>query len=89
MVSLPYQEVVSSSLGMGDTIASLTTISTPHNGSKTIDLVMKLPRFLIRFGCFCTDCWFRLLGDKKPGEGVSDIVDVYKQIVFDLMNSGL
>ena len=55
-----------SSLSMGDKVASLTTISTPHYGSKTIDKLMKLPRWLIKFVCACVDCWFRLLGDKKP-----------------------
>lgn len=55
-----------SSLNMGSKVASLTTISTPHHGSKTMDLLMKFPRFLIKFGCFLTDCWFRLLGDKNP-----------------------
>ena len=55
-----------SHLGVGDRVASLTTVSTPHHGSKTMDLVMKIPRPLIRFGCACTDCWFRILGDKKP-----------------------
>lgn len=55
-----------SSLNMGDKVASLTTISTPHNGSKTIDLLMKLPHCLIKIVCFFTDCWFRLLGDKEP-----------------------
>ena len=55
-----------SSLGMGEKVASLTTLSTPHHGSKTVDLLMKCPDFLIRFGGFCTDCFFRLFGDKKP-----------------------
>ncbi len=55
-----------SALGAGDKVASLTTISTPHHGSKTIDLLMKFPASLIRFAGFCADCWFRLLGDKKP-----------------------
>ena len=55
-----------SALGAGDKVASLTTIATPHNGSKTMDLLMKFPKPLIRFVGFCTDCWVRLLGDKKP-----------------------
>lgn len=55
-----------STLHVGDKVASLTTINTPHNGSKTVDLLMKLPRPLVRFIGFCTDCWFRVLGDKKP-----------------------
>lgn len=53
-------------LGAGDKVASLTTMSTPHHGSRTVDLLMKFPDPLIRFVGFCTDCWFRLLGDKKP-----------------------
>lgn len=52
--------------GAGDKVASLTTISTPHHGSKTVDKLIKLPKFLIKFGCFCADCWFRILGDKNP-----------------------
>ena len=55
-----------STLRTADKVASLTTISTPHNGSKTVDLLMKLPAPLIRFAGFCTDCWFRLLGDRNP-----------------------
>ena len=55
-----------STLGVGDKVASLTTISTPHHGSKTVDLLMRLPDPLVRFAGFCTDCWFRLLGDTKP-----------------------
>lgn len=55
-----------SSLNMGEKVASLTTISTPHHGSKTVDKLMKLPAFLIKFGSFCADCWFRLLGDRTP-----------------------
>ena len=55
-----------SALGMGDKVASLTTISTPHNGSKTVDALLKFPRSIIKFGCFFVDLWFRILGDKKP-----------------------
>lgn len=55
-----------STLGAGSKVASLTTLSTPHHGSKTVDLLMKFPDPLIRFVGFCTDCWFRLLGDKNP-----------------------
>ena len=55
-----------SSLHMDEKVASLTTISTPHHGSKTMDKLMKFPRPLMKFGCFCTDCVYRLLGDKNP-----------------------
>lgn len=55
-----------STLGMSEKVASLTTMSTPHNGSETMDIILRLPDFLIRFAGFLTDCWFRLLGDKNP-----------------------
>lgn len=55
-----------SSLGYSDKIASITTLSTPHNGSKTVDKLMKIPEPLIKGGCKVTDLWFRLLGDKNP-----------------------
>lgn len=53
-------------LGLGDKVASLTTISTPHNGSKTMDKLMKLPKPLMKFIGFCVDFWYRIFGDKKP-----------------------
>ena len=34
-----------SSLGMADVVASLTTVSTPHRGVKTMDLLLKFPNF--------------------------------------------
>ena len=55
-----------SAAGAGDCVASLTTIATPHHGSKTVDLLMKLPDPLVRFVGLCTDCMFRIMGDKKP-----------------------
>lgn len=55
-----------STLGFGDKVASLTTISTPHHGSKTIDLLMKFPDCLVKFVGFCADCCSRLCGDKSP-----------------------
>lgn len=53
-------------LHMGDRVASLTTLSTPHHGSKTVDLLLKFPDFLVRFVSACANAWFRLLGDKQP-----------------------
>lgn len=55
-----------SSLGMADKIASLTTIATTHHGSKTIDLLSKLPKWLYKIAAFFTNLFFRMLGDKKP-----------------------
>lgn len=53
-------------LGMNKYVASLTTINTPHNGSKTIDKVMTLPKSLVKFAGGCSDFWLRLQGDKNP-----------------------
>ncbi len=55
-----------SSLGMSDTIASLTTVSTPHHGSKTMDFVCGLPAFLFRAAAFFANLWFKMLGDSNP-----------------------
>jgi len=55
-----------STLGIGDKVASLTTISTPHNGSVTVDRLLNLPDFLVRFVGFSTDCCYRIIGDRNP-----------------------
>lgn len=56
---------VISKLEMGESIASLSTISTPHNGSKTIDILYKLPEFLYKIISKIVNLWFRILGDKS------------------------
>lgn len=55
-----------SSLEIGDKVASLTTISTPHKGSKAMDKIFKIPHFLIWFFTKIADLWFRILGDRHP-----------------------
>ena len=55
-----------SRLGMAEKVASLTTMSTPHHGSKTVDALLKFPTFLIKIGCAFADVWFSILGDKVP-----------------------
>ncbi|NLW88973.1 MAG: alpha/beta fold hydrolase [Clostridiaceae bacterium] len=55
-----------STLGMADYIASLTTISTPHHGSKTMDIACKLPGFMFGMAAFFANRWFKLLGDRNP-----------------------
>ena len=52
--------------GLGDRIASVTTMSTPHHGSVTVDKLLKLPDFLVKFAGKCADMVFRVLGDKNP-----------------------
>lgn len=55
-----------SSLGYDDKIASLTTLQTPHHGSKTVDWLMKLPKPLVRMAGFFTSAWYKILGDNHP-----------------------
>ncbi len=54
------------SMGYADRIASISTINTPHNGSLTVDRLMRLPRPLIKLAARLTDLWMKLLGDECP-----------------------
>ena len=58
--------MVASSLKMGEHIASITTIGTPHRGSKTIDKLLKSPDSLFNLASFAVNNWIGLLGDTKP-----------------------
>ena len=58
--------MAASSLGMGGQIASITTIGTPHRGSKTIDRLLKAPDSLFNLASFAVDNWIGLIGDTKP-----------------------
>ncbi len=55
-----------SCLGMASHVASLTTISTPHHGSKSIDLFYDVPAFLYRLVAFFVDLASRIIGDRHP-----------------------
>ncbi len=55
-----------STLGMGDVIASVTTLATPHNGSLAIDRLLKGIPHLIFLGSAVTDLGRRCLGDHNP-----------------------
>ena len=55
-----------SALDMEDKVASLTTISTPHHGSKTMDFLLRWPHWMYRFAGVFVDLFFKILGDKKP-----------------------
>lgn len=55
-----------SSLGMSEQIASLTMISTPNRGSKTMSLLWKLPDVLFKIVAWFANLFFRLLGDNNP-----------------------
>ena len=58
--------MAASSLGCGNRIASITTIATPHHGSKTMDKLFAIPRPLWNTAAFAVNNWIRLVGDKKP-----------------------
>lgn len=62
-------------LGMANCVASLTTLCTPHKGSKIADSILKLPKFMVRFLAFWINFWYKLFGDKKP-----DSLAVCKQL---------
>lgn len=55
-----------STLGMAKNVATLTTISSPHNGSAAMDKLMKLPKSLLKIGCWITDIIKKLEGDSNP-----------------------
>ncbi len=55
-----------SKLGMADKVASLSTISTPHRGSKTLEIFRRFPKFIIRASAFFVNSYFKMIGDKKP-----------------------
>lgn len=55
-----------STMGYGGKIASLTTLATPHNGSLTVDSLLRYTDFAVKPCCKAVDLWFRLLGDKSP-----------------------
>ena len=58
--------MAASSLGYGTRIASITTVATPHRGSKTVDRLMKLPRSLFSLAAFAVNNWIRIVGDSRP-----------------------
>ena len=55
-----------SKLDMADHVASLTTLSTPHHGSRLSTNLLKMPGFLAKIIAFFIDLSFRMLRDKKP-----------------------
>lgn len=58
--------MIASSLGYGDRVASVTTVSTPHRGSKTATLFLKAPRTIFSIAGFAVDNWIRVVGDRNP-----------------------
>ena len=53
-------------LGMASAVASLTTLCTPHRGSRMATWIYSRPRWVTRFLAFWINLWYRILGDKHP-----------------------
>ena len=58
--------MAASSLQAGDRIASVTTVATPHHGSKTIDRLFGAPKALFNAAAFAVNNWIRVVGDRRP-----------------------
>ena len=55
-----------SSLQMAPKVASVSLVSVPNHGSRTMDALARLPRWAFRLAGFFVNLWYRLLGDKHP-----------------------
>lgn len=53
-------------LDMADSVASLTTLCTPHKGSPVASFVLRFPRWMLRIAAGCVNGFYRLLGDRQP-----------------------
>lgn len=53
-------------LDMEDKVASLTTLSSPHHGSKMCAKLLKMPKWMAKFISFWANFWYRIFGDKHP-----------------------
>ena len=68
-----------SKLDMAEKVASLTTIATPHHGSKTMDSILTVPDFLLRAVGAVGNVVRYISSDKHPGfyEGVISLGTQY------------
>ena len=46
--------------GYKDKIASITTIDTPHHGSKTVDFLMRAPKWMVKTAAKGNDIWMKM-----------------------------
>lgn len=53
-------------LDMSESVASLTTLSTPHRGSPIATFLLKLPKFIIRILSFWVNLVYKIFKDKNP-----------------------
>lgn len=69
-------------LNMDKYVASLTTISTPHLGSKTMDIFCEFPECVYRFISNCGNLYFKILGDTNP-----DFYNTVRQLTTKYCNN--
>lgn len=62
-------------LHMGQYVASLTTLCTPHKGSPIASSLLKLPKIILHLVAFFINFWYRIFGDKHP-----DALEVCRQL---------
>lgn len=62
-------------LGMEEKVASLTTLCTPHKGSKIANKLLQMPKFIIKLIAFWLNLTYKMFGDKAP-----DSIEVAKQL---------
>lgn len=53
-------------LGMHNHVASLTTLSTPHHGSRLSRTLLKMPTFVVKTLNFFVNGFYKACGDKQP-----------------------
>ncbi|MBR6426818.1 MAG: hypothetical protein IKS28_03220 [Clostridia bacterium] len=53
-------------LGMQGSVASLTTLCTPHGGSPIASGILKAPEWLLKIIAFFLNLFFRIAGDRYP-----------------------
>lgn len=58
--------LAASSLGGGHRIASITTVGTPHRGSRAADVLLRTAEPLTAPAALVVNNWIRLVGDRQP-----------------------
>lgn len=62
-------------LGMENSVASLTTVCSPHRGSRLATKLYSFPKCLLKFAAFWINFWYKIFGDKHPNS-----LEVLKQL---------
>lgn len=69
-----------SRLDMAESVASLTTLSTPHHGSGFSEHLLKMPHYFMKPIAFFANLFYRICGDRKP-----DIIQLGLDLTQDAM----